>query len=665
LREEKFIKIYSKSKSGKAMSEFINHKLFTAIKKTDIEQVKKLITSGVDINHEDENGQTALTLASSIGNSEIISLLIATGAKVNLEPKPLVLDPTIHATKIARGQDLGVLIDQATAESPEKVKDFYTGFMSIINNLSGKPDDSSDNVTTVIPNDDFIEDHRDEQKNHEDYEESANTPIEVAILKGDIDTVRALLHGGANPKPSIWHETPVLVIAVHKGKIEIVQELIAAGSDVNQGFDRLPLHVASEDGHLEVVRLLLDAGAEIEGYEEDYWTALMAAAEAGHLQIVQLLVEKGANVNAWSQGETSLMLAARNVHRTIYDFLYPLVSDDIREIGDRDAEKEMAKTIRRRTREKNKAGESLKDAAMFGNLNEVQQLIAMGADVNAVTACNRTAISLAIQMGKIPVISALLDAGANPNLSDETDDGLDANSPLMEAASTFFATNRGEMVRLLIKRGANLNQQDADGRTPLMHALRYSDMDVIEILIKAGADLDIRDKEGNTALMMAELNQSSKVVNILKQSGASLHGLKEIELLQAVDSGDIDGVRKLLRNNNININIRLGNSTLLYRAAQNGHSEITKLLINTGADINQRSSEGYFNPLLIAAYYGNLEVVKILLEAGADVHIRVQDYLNSLEYAERGKIEGHKHNQGKPYDEVIAILEQYGATRSY
>jgi ankyrin repeat protein len=647
------------------MSEFTNQKLFTAIKKTDIEQVKKLITSGVDINHKDENGQTALALASSIGNSEIISLLIAAGAKVNLEPKPLVLNPTIHATKISGGQDLGVLIAQATADAPEEVKDFYAGFMSIINNLSGKPDDSSDSLITVIPNDDFIEDHRDEQENHEDYEESANTPLEVAILKGDIDTVRALLHAGANPKPSIWHETPVLVIAVHKGKVEVIQELIAAGGDVNQGFDRLPLHVASEDGHLEVVRLLLDAGADIEGYEEDYWTALMAAAEAGHLQIVQLLVEKGANVNAWSQGETPLMLAARNVHRTIYDFLHPLVSDDIREIGDRDAEKEMAKTIRRKTREKNKAGESLKDAARDGNLNEVQQLIAMGADVNAVAACNRTAISLAIQMGKIPVINALLDAGANPNLSDETDDGLDANSPLMEAASTFFATNRGEMVRLLIKRGANLNQQDADGRTPLIHALRYSDMDVIETLIKAGADLDIRDKEGNTALMTAELNQSSKVVNILKQSGASLHGLKEIELLQAVDSGDVDGVRKFLENNSVDINIRLGNATLLCRAAYNGHPEITKLLIKAGADVNKRSSEGHFNPLLNAAYSGNLEVVKILLEAGADVHIRVQDYLNSLEYAEQGKIEGHKHNQGKPYDEVIATLEQYGATRSY
>jgi len=86
------------------------------------------------------------------------------------------------------------------------------------------------------------------------------------------------------------------------------------------------------------------------------------------------------------------------------------------------------------------------------------------------------------------------------------------------------------------------------------------------------------------------------------------------------------------------------------------------LLIASGADVNQRASEGHFNPLLYAAYYGNLEVVRILLKAGADLHIRVTDYLNPLEYAELGKQEGHRKDQ--PFDEIITLLESYGATRS-
>lgn len=78
--------------------------------------------------------------------------------------------------------------------------------------------------------------------------------------------------------------------------------------------------------------------------------------------------------------------------------------------------------------------------------------------------------------------------------------------------------------------------------------------------------------------------------------------------------------------------------------------------------MNKTDTEGYFNPLLNAADAGNLEVVRVLLEAGADVHVRITDYLNPLEYAELGKQQGH--HKGKPFDEIIALLEQAGATRS-
>jgi ankyrin repeat protein len=504
-------------------------------------------------------------------------------------------------------------------------------------------------------------DEDDDYEDEDEEDDSASTPLGAAVLKGDISNVSKLLQAGADPNPSAWHQTPVMVIAARKGHVEIVQALIAAGSNVNRGFDELPLHTAAKKGHLEVVRLLLESGADVEGYEEDYWTALMSASSAGHLPIVQLLVEGGADVNAWSQGETPLMLAASGVHREIYKFLYPLVSEEIRNIGDRDAEKEMAKTLKYRSREQNKALQKLIDAAMYGNLNQVQELIASGVDVNAIATCNRTALSLAIQGGKIPVIQALLDAGADPNLPDETDDGLAANAPLAEAASTFFATNRSEMVRLLIQRGANVNQQDAEGQTALMRTLSYSDIEVVKILVEENADLNIRDNDGNTVLMMAELGNSTKIVNILKQAGATQQGLTEVELLQAVNRGDVDRVKILLKAN-LNVNARLGETTALCRAAFEGQCEIAQLLIAAGADVNQRASEGYFNPLLYAAYGGNLEVVRVLLEAGADLHVRVTDFLNPLEYAELGKQEGH--NQDRPFDEVIALLESYGAKRS-
>lgn len=643
------------------------HELFAAIQKADVEQVKYLIAAGVAPDHKGTDGRTALTLASGIGNSEIVQLLISAGAKVNLDPEPLVFNPQIHSATLSGEHDLGDLIAQATAEAPEETKNFYAGLLSFMDALPNQSaqlcnddvDDELSDEVQVIEADDS-KDYEDEDYEYED-EDIARTPLAAAVLGEKINIVRILLEAGADPNPSVWHETPVLVEAARNSQAEIIQALITAGANVNLGFDELPLHTAAEEGHEEVVRLLLDAGADVEGQEEDGWTALMEASCAGYLPIVQRLVEQGADVNAWSQGETPLMLAARGVHREVYEFLYPLVSDEIRVIGDRDAEQEMAKTIRRLAREQNKAVEKLIEAVMDGNLTQVQQLITNGVDVNAIAACNRTALSLAIQGGQIPIIQALLNAGADPNLPDETDDGLAASSPLMQAASTFFATNRRDMVRLLIQRGANLNQQDAEGRTALMAALGHSNMDVIETLIEAGVDLDIQDNEGNTVLMMVELDKSTKLANLLKQAGASQKGLKEVELLQSIEHNDINRVKVLLQEK-LNLNARLGETTMLCRATTEGHPEIAQLLIEAGADVNQRASEGYFNPLLYAAYRGDLEIVRILLEAGADVTVRVADYLNPLEYADLGRCEGHK--EGKPFDEVIDLLESYGATRS-
>nr|WP_202807224.1 ankyrin repeat domain-containing protein [Synechocystis sp. PCC 7509] len=421
--------------------------LFTAIGRSDVEQVKQRLTSEISLEQKNSDGQTPLTLASSIGNSEIIHLLIAAGSKVNPDKEPLVFNPQINSSRLPSGNNLGELIAQATEDAPEEAKNFYSGLISVVDAFSNtKPEEA-------------VLDEDEDEEEDEDYEEdSASTPLGAAVLAGDVNTVKALLQAGASPNPSVWHETPVLVMAARKGNVEIVRQLIAVGANVNRGFDELPLHTAAEKGHLEVVRLLLDAGAEVEGHEEDKQTALIDACNEGHLEIVKLLIERGANASAWSQGDTPLMRAAQAGHREVYEFLYPLVNNKIRAIGDHDGEQEIANAIRTRAREQNKSVEKLVDAALYGKLRQVQELIAGGVDVNAISACGRTALSVAIQGGYIPVIEALLDAGADPNLPDETDDGLPDTSPLMQAASTFFATNRAAMIHLLLQRGADADK---------------------------------------------------------------------------------------------------------------------------------------------------------------------------------------------------------------
>ena len=272
--------------------------LFAAIQVSDVEQVQQLLASDVDLNQKDENGQTALTLASSIGNSEVVHLLLAAGATVNPEPDPLVFNPQIVGLDLPGGKNLGDLIAQATANAPEDAKNFYAGFKGLVDAFSslstqatGKATEDETTNDEPFADADDSSDMDDEDEGYDedddcDDEDGASTPLGAAVLQGDLTTVRTLLQAGADPNPLTWYQTPALVAAARKGDVAIAQALLEAGADANRGFDELPLHTAAEAGHLAMVRLLLDAGAEVEGYEEDEWTALMAASFAGHLPIV-------------------------------------------------------------------------------------------------------------------------------------------------------------------------------------------------------------------------------------------------------------------------------------------------------------------------------------------------------------------------------------------
>jgi ankyrin repeat protein len=141
-----------------------------------------------------------------------------------------------------------------------------------------------------------------------------------AALMGDEALVRKLLQEGANKDEvdSHGHATP-MGVAADAGHIRIVAMLIEAGADVNK---KCPLYYAAQRGNVEIVKLLLKSGADPERYRIDGApTPLLAACREGHLDVVKILSPPGTILPPVSGDINILMEAAANGHASVVEYL--------------------------------------------------------------------------------------------------------------------------------------------------------------------------------------------------------------------------------------------------------------------------------------------------------------------------------------------------------
>jgi ankyrin repeat protein len=493
----------------------------------------------------------------------------------------------------------------------------------------------------------------------EDTEHSTNTSLMAAIVEGDLELAQQAISSGANLDRYDWQMgySP-LGMAIDRGHNEIVRCLLAAGANAHYGSTTsTALGLAAERGEADIVQMLLPRGIDVnEPVGHDNWTALLSAIAYGHKSVVQLLITAGANVNIWSRGETPILLAAKREERDIYNYLYPLVNTSIRLCADRDGERLLQSTRKRRIREQNRPVEKLIGMAMEGNTEEVAHAIEIGVELDELGAGGHTALMAAAYYGHKSVVKTLLEAGANPNLLSD-DDGLGAGmTALMLTAGSFFANNRQSIAKLLLANGADVNQQGLGGKTAIVYAALAGAgyRECVETLIAAGADLDLRDDRGHTVLTMVAAAENYQMLNLLIQAGASTAGLESIQLIQAASLGNLDRVRSLLSGK---VNLDLDRGAAIGKAAAAGHTEIVELLIQAGANVNLSDRSG-FTPIASAAYAGHGEVVRLLVDAGADIQAPASEShsYSPLEYARMGLYQFDRED--RQHAAIVRLLEQ-------
>jgi ankyrin repeat protein len=268
---------------------------------------------------------------------------------------------------------------------------------------------------------------------------TAATPLMIAALDGDADSVKLLLESGADPNAQNAAGATALMWAVDD--LTKARLLLGAGADVNmksqKGTTAL-IVAASLPGSAEVMKELLkkDANVNANNGDADGGTALCHAAIVGDTKSLSILIDKGARLDA-----------------------------DANELG----------------------FTALQFAAFYGNLESVKLLLDRGANINAKDKFGGTALLVAAFMDQRAVATMLVKRGAGVNTMAGGPPDLPANlgTPLMWAAYT--ETIKPELVKMFLANGADVKARTPEGETALSRAKQRGATPVVDVLTKAGA----------------------------------------------------------------------------------------------------------------------------------------------------------------------------------
>lgn len=403
------------------------------------------------------------------------------------------------------------------------------------------------------------------------------------------------------------------------------------------------LRAAARLGNTELVRRLLESGAEIESRSQMGKTALHAAVLLGHIEVIAVLLQHGADISS-----RAVAIASAN-------FSIPVVQPS-----------------GRRRLVRLSCPLAIHIAASTERCEVINLLLRHGADLEATDAAGNTALLCAIRFCQDAVVTQLLDSGARCDVRND-----DGRTPL------FYSVLRGHegYVRQLLTRGVDIQARGRPSLSPLLLAVSTGHEDIVRLLVEAGGDIDkalefatgcgyedmvgflLDEHDGETPkdklLLQAVKRGHTGVLQVLADRGANFHPIRhtgENPLTIASMNGHCEVVRWLLdRGADIESHDFYG--TALWRAAEAGHRYTVELLLDRGANIESRSICGSESTALWeAAKAGHRDVVKALLDRGANIESQSLCDLRSTALLEAAKA-GHR--------DVVELLLERGAKITY
>jgi ankyrin len=561
-----------------------------------VRAARLLLNCGANVNSRRNDHQTPLHVASYFGNTEIVRLLL----------------------------DHGADLEAATGNTGEKPlhKVSYGKYRS---------QEGGVRVTHLLL--DLGADVNTRRNDHQ-------TPLHLASYYGNVEIVRLLLDHGADLEAATGNtgEKPLHKVSYGKYRfqedgVHATQLLLDRGADVNiqRNDHQTPLHLASYFGNVEIVRLLLNHGADLEA---------IAAGEGGEkplhqvsygecrsqedgIRVTQLLLDHGADVNTRrSDHQTPLHLASYFGNVEIVRLLLDHGAD-LEAVWGNMGDKPLHQVSYGKYR------------SQEDGIRVTQLLLDRGADVNTQRNDHQTPLHLSSYYGNVEIVHLLLDHGADLEAIAAGEGG---EKPLHQVSYGEYRSQEDgvRVTHLLLDHGADVNTRREDHQTPLHLASYFGNVEIVRLLLDHGADM-----EANAEGDMGEkpLHQVSygkyrsqedgiRVTQLLLDCGADVNTRRndhQTPLHLASYYGNVEIVRLLLDHGadlEENSESDMGEKPLhkvsygKYRSQEDG-VRVTQLLLDHGADVNTRRKD-HLTPLHLASYFGNVEIVRLLLDHGAD-----------------------------------------------
>jgi ankyrin repeat protein len=289
------------------------------------------------------------------------------------------------------------------------------------------------------------------------------------------------------------HATP-LHLASQQGSVQVARVLVLHGArmTVRDKSHLTSLHRASIHGHKNVAQFLIKKGADLAAKDQYKSTPLHCASERGHVGLARILVEHGANVSVKDKYRSTPLHRALDVgHVGLVRFLVEHGAD-VSAMNKNDVT-------------------PLHWSSMHCHLGLTRFLVEHGADVSARDKDHITPLHWAAMHGHMGLARFLVEHG-----SDVTAKSKDGSTPLHRASKQGHV----ELAQFLLEHSADISAKDKDLSTPLLLASEGGYIDLVQFLVQYGADASTKNKRGFTPLHRASIHGLVDVAQYLVEHGA-------------------------------------------------------------------------------------------------------------------------------------------------